>query len=207
MRSNLLLISHQYEPDFWKSTSANQKRFLDIFMCLQGTAPMDTKNICNLDIHEGRIVKERSKSGNDFRVELDPLAEEILIRHNYDLKFSDQHMNEELKYLFVTIFELYRLHFEKKYEKPYPLLCSQRSRKGDKDVYEIKHKGLWVELMTGRRSFITNLLKVAGGEEDLKIAMEMTGHVRVETLLGYAHRQQDWKPKGNGLFGIKKISS
>ena len=200
---------HQYATDFWKSISANQKRFLDIFifMCLQGTAPIDTKDICKPDIREGQIVKERSKSGNDFRVELDPLAEEILIRHNYDLKFGDSHLNEELKYLFVTIFELYRLHFEKNHERPYALLCSQRSRKGDRDVYEIKHKGLWVELMTGRRSFITNLLKVAGGERDLKTAMEMTGHVRVETLLGYAHRQQDLRPKEDGLFGIRKISS
>ena len=65
-----------YEPEFWASLSRNQKRYLDImlFMCLQGTAPVDTQDISKTDIRHGKIIKDRSKSGQEFKVELDPVA-------------------------------------------------------------------------------------------------------------------------------------
>jgi hypothetical protein len=195
-----------YEPDFWESLSANQKRYLDIemFMCLQGTAPIDTKSIKRTDIRQGKIMKERAKSDNEFRVELDPIAAEILERHNYDLNFTDQTLNEELKRLFVTIFELYRPRYEKKYKEPYQLIYSQKMRKGDREVYKIQHKGLFVELTTGRRSFISNLADLAS-QLGLKEAMDKSGHVKVETWLGYVHQRQDGKKSKGGLFGIKRV--
>lgn len=196
-----------YEPDFWESLSANQKRYLDVemFMCLQGTAPIDTKSIKRTDIRQGKIVKERAKSDNEFRVELDPIAAEILERNNYDLNFTDQTLNDELKRIFVTIFELYRPRYEKRYKEPYQMIYSQKMRKGDRDVYKIQHKGLFVELTTGRRSFISNLADLAS-QLGLKEAMDKTGHVEVETWLGYVHqRQQAKKAKGGGLFGIRKL--
>lgn len=197
---------HHYEPNFWSSLSENQKRYLDIFifMCLQGTAPIDTKSINRQDIKGGRIVKERSKTGNEFRVELDPISAEILERYDYNLNFTEQTLNDELKKIFVTVFELYRKHFEEKYNDPYQILCTQKSKKGDKELYKIQHKGLFLELMSGRRSFLTNLGEKAG-ELGLKEAMDKAGHVKVQTTLGYIHQRQQEKRTKEGLFGIKRL--
>jgi hypothetical protein len=197
---------HHYEPDFWNSITINQRRYLDIFifMCLQGTAPIDTKSIGRQDIMGGKIVKERSKTGNEFRVELDPISLDILERNNYNLNFTEQTLNDELKKIYVTIFELYRKHYEAKYDQPYQIICTQLVKKGNTEIYKIQHKGLFVELMSGRRSFLTNLGEKAN-ELGLKETMDKAGHVKVETTLGYIHNRQQGKKTKTGLFGIKKI--
>lgn len=195
-----------YEPEFWASLSPNQKRYLDImiFMCLQGTAPIDTQDIGRTDIRNGKIIKDRSKSGQEFKVELDPIAAQILQRYDYDLRFTEQTLNDELKRLFVTIFELYRKHYEAKNGEPYEMICMQKVKKGNNDVIKIAHRGLFVENMTGRRSFITNLLEEAS-ELGLKEKMDKAGHVRIATTLGYVYeRQQSKKAKGS-LFGVHKM--
>jgi hypothetical protein len=195
-----------YEADFWLSLTENQKRYLDIFifMCLQGTAPIDTKDIKKTDIRNGRIVKERSKSGNEFKVELDSIAEDILNRNAYNLDFTDQTVNSELKHLFVTIFELYRKRYDKKHNEPYEILCMQKTRKGDREVLKIQHKGFFVELMTGRRSFLTNLGEKAD-ELGIKEMMDQAGHTVIGTTLGYIHERQQTKKNKGGLFGIYKL--
>jgi hypothetical protein len=196
-----------YEPEFWASLSRNQKRYLDIllFMCLQGTAPVDTQDISKTDIRHGKIIKDRSKSGQEFKVELDPIAAQILQRYDYDLRFTEQTLNDELKRLFVTIFELYRKHYEEKNEDPYEMVCMQKVKKGNEDVIKIAHRGLFVENMTGRRSFITNLLEQAG-ELGLKEKMDKAGHVRIATTLGYVYERQQTKKSKGSLFGIHKLT-
>ena len=196
-----------YAPDFWSSLSRNQKRYLDImlFMCLQGTAPVDTQDISKTDIRHGKIIKDRSKSGQEFKVELDPIAAQILERYDYDLRFTEQTLNDELKRLFVTIFELYRDHYEDKNEEPYEMICMQKVKKGNDDVIKIAHRGLFVENMTGRRSFITNLLEQAG-ELGLKEKMDKAGHVRIATTLGYVYERQQTKKSNASLFGISRLS-
>ena len=196
-----------YAPDFWESLSENQKRYIDIlmFMCLQGTAPIDAKNIKKTDIRSGKIVKDRSKSGNEFKVELDPIAEEILIRNNYNLDFTDQTVNGELKHLFVTVFELYRKTYERQHDEPYEILCTQKMKKGDREILKIQHKGLFVELMTGRRSFLTNLGEKAD-ELGIKEMMNQAGHTVIGTTLGYIHERQQSKKSKGGLFGVFKLS-
>jgi hypothetical protein len=197
-----------FEAEFWESLSDNQKRYLDIiiFMCLQGTAPIDTKDIKKSDIRNGKIVKDRSKSGNEFKVDLDPIAKEILERNNYNLDFTDQTVNDELKRLFVTIFELYRKRYEKKHDEAYEMLSVQKAKKGDREILKIQHKGLFVELMTGRRSFLTNLGEKAD-ELGLKEMMNQAGHTVISTTLGYIHdRQQSKKTKG-GLFGVYRLNN
>jgi hypothetical protein len=195
-----------HEPDYWKSLSVNQRRYLEIliFMCLQGTAPIDTKSIIRTDIKNGKIVKERSKTGNEFKVELDPIAEDILERNNYNLNFTDQTLNSELKRMFVTIFELYRDYYFKKNKEAYEIICTQKVKKGEREILLIQHKGLFVELMTGRRSFLTNLGEMAN-EVGLKEAMDKAGHVKVATTVGYIHERQQAKKKNENLFGIKKL--
>jgi hypothetical protein len=197
-----------YEADFWNSLSPNQKRYIDIFifMCLQGTAPVDTKSMCKLDIRDGMIIKERSKTGNDFKVELDPISEEILIRNNYNLDFTEQTLNDEIKRLFTTILELYRPHYEKRYGRTYKVIERQKRKKGDQVVWEIKHRALFVECMTGRRSFITNLCAKAD-EMGIKAAMDMAGHVKISTTLGYIHSQQLPESRERSLFGITKVAA
>lgn len=198
-------IDH-YESAFWESLTENQKRYLDIFifMCLQGTAPIDAKDIKKSDIRGGKIVKDRSKSGNEFKVELDPIAEEILERNHYNLDFTDQTLNGELKHIFVTLFELYRKRLGKKEAEAYEIICTQKIKKGDREVLRIQHRGLFVELMTGRRSFLTNLGEKAD-ELGIKEMMSQAGHTVIGTTLGYIHdRQQAKKTKGS-LFGIHKI--
>lgn len=195
-----------HEPDFWESLSENQKRYLDIlvFMCLQGTAPIDTKHIKKTDIRNGKIVKDRSKSGNEFKVDLDPIAEEILVRNNYNLDFTDQTVNGELKHIFVTIFELYRKRFDKKHSEHYEILCTQKTKKGEREILKIQHRGLFVELMTGRRSFLTNLGEKAD-ELGIKELMSQAGHTVIGTTLGYIHERQQSKKNKGGLFGVYKI--
>jgi hypothetical protein len=192
-----------YEKDFWASLSENQKRYLDIllFMCL----PIDTKSIRKTDIRNGKIIKDRSKSGNEFKVDLDPLAKEILERNSYNLDFTDQTLNDELKRLFVTIFELYRKRFEKKNDEPYEILCVQKTRKGDREILKIQHKGLFVDLMTGRRSFLTNLGEKAD-ELGLKEMMTQAGHTVINTTLGYIHERQQTKRNKGGLFGVYRVN-
>lgn len=195
-----------YAPDFWLSLSENQKRYVDIliFMCLQGTAPIDTKQIKKTDIRNAKIIKDRSKSGNEFKVELDPIAEGILVRNNYNLDFTDQTLNGELKRIFVTVFELYRKHYEKKHNEPYEIICTQKIKKGDREILKIQHKGLFVELMTGRRSFLTNLGEKAD-ELGIKELMSQAGHTVIGTTLGYIHERQQTKKNKRGLFGIHKL--
>lgn len=196
-----------YEPEFWKSLTDNQKKYLDVFlfMCLQGTAPIDTKDVKKTDIKNGKIIKDRSKSGNEFKVELDPIAEEILIRHNYELNFTEQTLNDELKKMFVTIFELYRKYYDERHDEPYQIICTQKVKKGDREFLKIQHKGLFVELMSGRRSFLTNLGEKAS-ELGIKEAMDKAGHVVIATTLGYIHERQQAKKSKGSLFGIYKLS-
>jgi hypothetical protein len=54
-------------------------------------------------------------------------------------------MNDEMKRLFVTIFELYRIHFEQRTGKFYKVLCTQKYYKGEELVVKIAHRGLYVE--------------------------------------------------------------
>jgi len=195
-----------YEPDYWAGLSENQKRYLDIliFMCLQGTAPIDTKDIKKTDIRNGRIVKDRSKSGNEFKVDLDPIAEDILLRHNFNLDFVDQTVNGELKRMFVTIFELYRKRYDKRNDEPYEILCTQKTKKGNREIIRTEHKGFFVELMTGRRSFLTNLGEKAD-ELGIKQMMSQAGHTAINTTLGYIHERQHARKSKGGLFGVSKI--
>ncbi len=195
-----------HEPEFWQSLTENQKRYVDIllFMCLQGTAPIDTKAIRKTDIRDGRIVKQRSKSGNEFKVELDPIAEDILVRNNHNLGFTDQTLNSELKHIFVTVLELYRRRYEKEHGTPYEIICTQKMKKGNREVLKIQHKGFFVELMTGRRSFLTNLGEKAD-EFGIKELMSQASHTVIGTTLGYIHERQQGKREREGLFGIKKL--
>jgi len=195
-----------HQPEYWKSLSANQKKYLDIFifMCLQGTPPIDTKDIKKTDIKNGKIIKERSKSGNEFKVELDPISERILERYDYELTFTEQAANDELKKIFVTVFELYRKHFEEQHDEPYEIICTQKVKKGDQEVFKIQHKGLFVELMSGRRSFLTNLGEKAD-QLGLKAAMDKAGHTVVATTLGYIHDRQQIKKSKESLFGIHRL--
>lgn len=196
-----------FEPTYWGTLTEAEKRWLDIliFMCLQGTAPVDAKAIRSFHIRDGNIIKERNKSGNDFKVELDPVAENILKRHKYNMDFSEQVVNEGLKKLFVVIFELYRKYYEKKYSEPYELIYSQVIKKGSHEVYTIQHKGQFIELMTGRRSFMTNINEKAD-QESIKKNMKRSGHTRIETHLGYVHEQQHRKSeRPESLFGVYRI--
>lgn len=195
-----------YQPEYWESLSANQKKYLDIFifMCLQGTAPIDTKDIKRSDIKNGRIIKERSKSGNEFKVELDPISEMILERYDYELNFTEQAANDELKKIFVTILEYYRKYYEETQDDIYEVICTQKVKKGDQEVFKIQHKGLFIELMTGRRSFLTNLGEKAD-QLGLKAAMDKAGHTVVSTTLGYIHDRQQVRKSKDSLFGINKI--
>ena len=62
-------------------------------MCLQGTAPIDTKKIKETDIVRGKLIGDRRrKTRSGFKVELDPVSEQILINNNYDLYFIDRHL-------------------------------------------------------------------------------------------------------------------
>lgn len=195
-----------FEPDYWECLSENQMRYLDIliFMCLQGTAPIDTKNIRKTDIRNGRIVKDRSKSGNEFKVDLDPIAEDILLRHNFNLYFVDQTVNGELKRMFVTIFELYRRRYDKRHDEPYEILCTQKTKKGNREILRTEHKGLFIECMTGRRTFLTNLGEKAD-ELGIKEIMNQAGHTVINTTLGYIHERQQGKKSKGTSFGIHKI--
>lgn len=195
-----------YEPDYWEGLSENQKRYLDIliFMCLQGTAPIDTKAIRKSDIRNGKIIKDRSKSGNEFKVDLDPIAEDILLRHNFNLDFVDQTVNGELKRMFVTIFELYRKRYDKRHDEPYEILCMQKTKKGNREILRTEHKGLFIELMTGRRSFLTNLGEKAD-ELGLKEMMSQAGHTAINTTLGYIHERQRSKKIKGGLFNLYRV--
>ena len=197
-----------FETDFYKSLSNVQKHYLDIFifMCLQGTAPIDTKKIKETDIVRGKLVGYRRKTRNGFKVELDPVSEQILIHHNYDLSFVDQPFNEALKKMFVTIFELYRPYFEDKYDEEYQLIYTQRKSKGDEEFLLMLHKGLFVEGMTGRRTFITNLNEESN-EISMRENMRRTGHSRIQTHLGYQKDRQTGKnSKRRSLFGVSKIN-
>ena len=196
-----------YEPDFLSTLSENQKRYLDIFifMCLQGTAPIDTKAIARTHIRNGRIVNERSKSGNEFKVDLDPISESILVRNNYNLDFSDPTLNVELKRLFVTIFELYRVYYESHNDDTYEIICTQKTKKSGREIFTIQHRGLFVELMTGRRSFLTNLGEKAD-ELGIKQIMDKAGHTVISTTLGYIHARQNNKKASGDLFGIRKLN-
>lgn len=184
-----------------------QKRYLDIliFMCLQGTAPIDTQKIKPTDIVRGNLVGDRRKTRNGFKVELDPVAEQILRNYSFNLNFTDQKFNEAIKKLLVTIFELYRPYFEDKYNEEYQLIYKQRKCKGDEEFLLIQHKGLFAEAMTGRRTFITNLNEETN-EIGMRENMRRTGHARIQTHLGYQKDRQTGKnSRRRSLFGVSKI--
>jgi len=199
----------QYEPEFYTSLSPTKKRYLDImiFMCLQGTAPIDTMKLERPDIQNGLILKDRSKTDTAFKVEVDPISMVILERNNYCLDFNDTTFNRAIKGIFVTVFELFKIRFgeayERIYKRPYALVEKQMRKKGRTAVYEIKHKGLFVEAMTGRRTFLTI---VAGrtNEFGIKMAMEMAGHTKPSTTLGYMHPTT---PAGESLLGVERIQN
>ncbi|SHH49018.1 hypothetical protein SAMN04488109_4021 [Chryseolinea serpens] len=197
----------QHEPDFYNSISENWRRFLDIFlfMCLQGTAPIDTKAIKKSNVERGKLVGERSKNGNAYKVELDEVSLEILKRHNYDFRFSDQAMNEALKKIFTTIFELYRRRFEEEFQQQYEMIYSQRRFKGPDEVVVIMHKAMFVEAMTGRRTFITNINERAD-ELGMRENMKRAGHNKIQTHLDYQHdRQTGLVDKPVSLFDVSRI--
>jgi hypothetical protein len=197
-----------YETSYYKSLSDIQQRYLDIliFMCLQGTSPIDTKKIKETDIARGKLIGDRRKTRNGFKVELDPISEQILIKNNYDLYFVDQTFNEAVKKMFVTIFELYRPYFEDKYDEEYQLIYTQRKSKGDDEFLLMLHKGLFAEGMTGRRTFITNLNEESN-EISMRENMKRTGHSRIQTHLGYQKDRQTGKnSKRKSLFGVTKIN-
>jgi len=193
-----------FEPQYFTSLSRMQRRYLDIFlfMCLQGTAPIDTKNIKRTDIVRGKLIGDRRKTRTGFKVELDPIADEILQRYNYELGFVDQGFNEAVKKMFVTIFELYRPYFEDKYDEDYLLIYTQRKSKGDEEFLQVQLKGLFAEGMTGRRTFITNLNE-SSNEVGMKENMRKTEHSRIQTHLGYQKDRQTGKKSRLSLFGIK----
>ena len=196
-----------YEPSFYNSLSKMQKRYLDIliFMCLQGTAPIDTQKIKPTDIVRGKLIGDRRKTRNGFKVELDPVAEQILRNYAYNLNFTDQKFNEAIKKLLVTLFELYRPYFEDKYDEEYQLIYTQRKSKGDEEFLSIQHKGLFAEAMTGRRTFITNLNEETN-EIGMRENMRRTGHARIQTHLGYQKDRQTGKnSRRRSLFGVSKI--
>lgn len=196
-----------YEPSFYGSLSKMQKRYLDIliFMCLQGTAPIDTQKIKPTDIVRGKLVGDRRKTRNGFKVELDPVAEQILQNYSFNLNFTDQKFNEAIKKLLVTVFELYRPYFEDKYNEEYQLIYTQRKSKGDEEFLSIQHKGLFAEAMTGRRTFITNLNEESN-EIGMRENMRRTGHARIQTHLGYQKDRQTGKnSRRRSLFGVSKI--
>lgn len=158
------------------------------------------------DIVRGKLIGDRRKTRNGFKVELDPIAEQILINNYYNLTFVDQTFNESVKKIFVTIFELYRPYFEDKYEEEYQLIYTQRKSKGDEEFLFIQHKGLFAEGMTGRRSFITNLNEETD-ERGMRENMRRTGHSRIQTHLGYQKDRQTGKNPGRkSLFGVSKIN-
>jgi hypothetical protein len=196
-----------FEQKFYRSLSPMQKRYLNIFifMCLQGTSPVDTKKIKETDIVRGKLVGDRSKTRSGFKVELDPIAEQILSDNNYNMMFQDQPFNDAVKRLFVTIFELYRPYFEDKYNEEYQIIYTQRKSKGDEEFFLIQHKGMFAEGMTGRRTFITNLNEEAS-EVTMRENMRRTGHARIQTHLGYQKDRQTGKnSKRRSLFGVSKI--
>jgi hypothetical protein len=196
-----------YESQFYLSLSNMQRRYLDIFifMCLQGTAPIDTQKVKQTDIVRGKLVGDRSKTRSGFKVELDPISDQILQKYSYNLTFTDQALNEAVKKMFVTIFELYRPYFEDKYDEEYQMTYSQRKSKGDKEFLVIQHKGLFAEAMTGRRTFITNLNETAD-ETRMRENMRRTGHARIQTHLGYQKdRQTGSSMEQRSLFGVSKI--
>lgn len=197
-----------FEPAYYKSLSDTQRRYLGIFifMCLQGTAPIDTKNIKATDIVRGKLIGDRRKTMIGFKVELDPVSEQILIDNNYDLYFVEQPFNESIKKMLVTIFELYRPYFEDKYEEEYQLIYTKRKSKGDEEFFLILQKGLFAEAMTGRRTFITNLNEESN-EIGVRENMRRTGHARIQTHLGYQKDRQTGKnSKRKSLFGVSKIN-
>ncbi len=193
----------KYELDYYRTLTPAYRRYLNIFifMCLQGTSPIDTKKINRVSILNGNLVGKRSKTDIGFKVELDPISEMILRESDYNLDFLEQSFNEAIKKMMVTIFELYRPRFEVKYNERYELIYIQKKFKGDEEVNTILHKGLYAEAMTGRRTFITNLNEDSG-EMNLKENMRRTGHARLQTHLGYQKDRQTGKNKKRNLFGI-----
>jgi hypothetical protein len=202
----IINLNH-FEPNYYNSLNAMQRRYLDIFifMCLQGTSPIDTKKIKETDVMRGKLIGERSKTGTDFKVELDPISEQILINNKYNLSFVEQKFNDAIKKMLVTIFELYRPYFEEKYDEAYELIYTQRKSKGDDDFLLIQQKGLFAECMTGRRSFITNINEETD-ELGMRENMRKTGHSRIQTHLGYQKDRQTGKTtKKRSLFGVFKV--
>jgi hypothetical protein len=190
-----------YESEYWASLTDNQKRYLDIlvFMCMHGTNPGDTQTLGKKDIQGDRIIGDRSKIFKQFNVEFDPLAEAILIRNNYDLRFTPQTLGDELKRLFVTIFELYRPYYEKRTGIPYQMICRQQHRKGNTTIAIYKHRGLFMEPSTGRKTYATIM-------DDLKSRKELMknmGHTKSTTTDGYIHKRQQFTQK-QSVFGIAK---
>jgi len=103
--------------------------------------------------------------------------------------------------MFVTIFELYREVYEKQTGRPYKILYRQRSKKGNKEILRLEHRGRYVEATTGRRSYISNYTKLTG----LKETMERVGHTSESTTVGYAFGEQQALVR-KSTFGIKKLS-
>jgi hypothetical protein len=198
-----------YEPEFYWSLSPSQRRYIDIFafMSLQGTAPIDTMNLTRADIQNGIILKDRSKTDTAFKVEVDPISMVILERNNYNLDFNDTTFNRAIKGIFVTVFEFFKIRFgqlyEQVYRRPYSLVERQMRKKGREVVYEIKHRGMFVEAMTGRRTFIT-LLAGKSKELGIKRAMEKVGHKKPSTFLGYVHETE---VVVDSLLGVEKIQT
>jgi hypothetical protein len=120
------------------------------------------------------------------------------------LNFTEQAANDELKKIFVAGLEYYRKYYEETNDDIYEIVCTQKVKKGDLEVFKIQHKGLFVELMTGRRSFLTNLGEKAD-QLGLKAAMNKAGHTVVSTTLGYIHDRQQVKKTKDSLFGIHKL--
>jgi hypothetical protein len=74
-------------------------------------------------------------------------------------------------------------------------------KKGRNAVWEIKHRGLFVEAMTGRRTFLT-LIAGKSNEIGIKLAMEKAGHTKPTTTLGCLHPTA---PATDSLLGVERI--
>jgi len=198
-----LVNLRKYEPEYYQTLTPAFLRYLAIFifMCLQGTSPIDTKKINWVSTMRGILSGKRSKTNVGFKVELDPISEVILKDYDYNLDFNEPTFNEAIKKIMVTVFELYRPRFEAKYDERYQLIYVQTKFKGSTEANTILHKGLYAEAMTGRRTFITNLNEDSG-ETNLKENMRRTGHTQVLTHLGYQKDRQTGKKKKTSLFGI-----
>jgi hypothetical protein len=147
------------------------------------------------------VIGDRGKNYNQYDVELDPIAEAILIRNDFDLTFTPQTLGDQLKRLTVTIFELYRPHYEKRTGIPYQMICRQQHKKGNKTIVIYKHRGLFMEASTGRKTYATIMDEIKSRRE----VMKTMGHSVSATTDVYIHKRQQFAQEQSILGITKKV--